>query len=61
MVAEFCGPHEAQHGLGWSAVEHNMLLYMDDIRIAGRDHIWVQDTLALTVVMFKRVSLETYL
>ena len=35
------------------------MFYADYGRIGGRDKIWVQDALKLTVVMFKRVGLET--
>ena len=34
---------------------------MDDGRIGGRDHIWVQDNLAVSVEMFQRMGLETNL
>ena len=54
-----CGPQEAQHGMGWSEGEQNLVLYADDGQILGRDHIWVQDALAVTVVIFKRVGIET--
>ena len=40
-----CVPYEAQHGMEWAAGERNM-------RIGGRDHIWVQDALPFSVVMF---------
>ena len=47
-----CGPQEAQHGLGWAAGERNVIFYADDVRIAGRDHEWVQDVLLVTVAIF---------
>ena len=53
-----CGPQEAQHGLGWAVSERNLIFYADDGRIAGRDHMWVQDALSVTVEMFRRVGLE---
>ena len=40
-LQEICGPQEAHHGFGWSTGEHNIFLYADDGRIAGRDPIWV--------------------
>ena len=56
-----CGPQEAQNGMGWSTGEQNRVFYTDDRQITGRDHIWVQDTLTVTVEMFRRVGLETNL
>ena len=47
--------------MGWAAGERNLFFYMDDGRIAGRDHIWVQNTLPVTVTMFQRVGLDTNL
>ena len=35
VLLEVCGPHVAQHGLGWSAGEDNICFYADDRRIAG--------------------------
>ena len=46
------GPQEAQHRMGWPAGESNLVLYADYGRIAGRDHISVQDALTVTVAMF---------
>ena len=34
---------------------------MGDGRIAGSDHIWVQDALTVKVVTFRRVGIETNL
>ena len=34
---------------------------MEDGRIAGRDHEWVQNALTVTVAMFRRMGLETNL
>ena len=45
---------------GWSE-SGIFFFYGDDGRIAGQDHIWVQDALTVTVAMFKRVGLETNL
>ena len=55
------GPQEAQHGLGWAAGERNMIFYTDDGRIAGWDHMWVQDEMSVTVAMFHIMGLETNL
>ena len=44
-----------------AAGERNLVFYADDRRISGRDYNWVQDSLIVTVVMFRRVSLETNL
>ena len=52
-----CGPQEAQHGLVWAAGERNLIFYADDGRIAGQDHVWVQDALPVTVEMFCRMGL----
>ena len=54
-----CGPQEVKHGMGWMAVERNLIFYADDGRIEGRDHICVQDSLTVTVAMFQRVGMET--
>ena len=56
-----CAPLEAQHGMGWVAGESNLVFYADDRRIGGRDHIWVQDVLTVSVVIFRRIGLETNL
>ena len=42
----------------WAVVEHNLVLYADEGRIAGMDHIWVQDALVVTVEIFRWVVLE---
>ena len=47
-----CVPQEARHGMEWATGERNLILYADDGRIYGRDHIWVQDTLTVSVTMF---------
>ena len=60
-LEEVCGPQKAQHGMGWVAGERNLLFFADDRRILGRDHIWVQDALTVTVAIFQRVGLEANL
>ena len=35
VLLEVCGPQEAQHVLGWAAVEHNISVYEENSRIAG--------------------------
>ena len=47
-----CIPQEARHGMGWAAGERNLIFYADDGRICVRDHIWVQDTLTVSVEIF---------
>ena len=47
-----CGPQEARHGMGWAVGDCNLILYKYDGRICGRDHIWVQDALTVSVEMF---------
>ena len=49
-----CGPQEAHYGMGWASGEQNLVLYADGKQIAGRYHIWVKDSLTVTVVMFRR-------
>ena len=56
-----CSPHEARHGMGWAAGERNLVFYAEDGGIGGRDHIWLQDALAVSVAMFQRMGLETNL
>ena len=52
---KICGPQEAHHGLVCEAVEHNIVFYADDSRIAGRNPICVQTTLTVVVRMLKRL------
>ena len=47
-----CGPHEVRHGMGWAAGEWNLFFYLDDGKIVGRDHIWVNYTLTVALEMF---------
>ena len=51
------GHQEAQHGLGWADRKRKLSFYADDGRIAGRNHNWVQDTLTVTVIMFRSMGL----
>ena len=39
VLLEFCGLQETQHGLEWSEGEHNIVLYVEKVRIAGRNPI----------------------
>ena len=43
------------------AGEHNLVFHADNMRIGGRDHIWVQDALTMLVTMFRQVVLEKIL
>ena len=52
-----CVPQEARHGMGWASGECNLIFYADYRRMDGRDHIWVQDALTVSVTMFQRVGL----
>ena len=54
-------PQEANHGLGWAAVQHNIVLYTDDGRIAVHNPICVHMTLTAVVSMFEMVGLQTNL
>ena len=44
--------------MGLAAGEHNLIFYVDYMRIGRRDHIWVQDALTVTVTMFQWVGLR---
>ena len=61
MLEAVCGPQEAWHGMGWAAGERNLIFYTDNGRIGGRYHTWVQDALAVSVVMFQQMGMETNL
>ena len=61
VVVVVCGPQESHHGMGWVVEERNLVFCTDYGRIAGRDHIWLQDALMVKVEMFSRVDLETNL
>ena len=37
------------------------MFYADDGQISGRVHIWVQETLTMTVAIFRRVGIDTNL
>ena len=58
VLLEVCGPQEAQHGLGWTVGEHNIVLYVDDGHIVGRNPIWIQTTLTTVVRIFEIVGLQ---
>ena len=59
FLEEVCRPQEAQHGMGWEVGASNIVFWVEDGRIAGRDHEWVQNALTVTVEMFRRMELET--
>ena len=61
VLEEVCSPQEVQNGMGWAAGERNLVFYVDDGRIVGQYHEWVQDALTMTVAMFLRMGLETNL
>ena len=46
-----CRTQEAQDGMGWAAGGRNLVFYADDGSIMGRNHIWAQDALTMTVAM----------
>ena len=56
-----CAPQEAPHRTGWAAGERNLIFYAENGRIGGRDHIWVQDALPVSVDMFQQMGLDTKL
>ena len=47
--------------MGWVVGKRNLISYADDRRIGGRDHIWVQDALMVSVAMFIQMGLDTNL
>ena len=44
--------------MGWATGEHNIVFYVDNVRIAGRNIIWVQTTLKVVARIFERVVLK---
>ena len=38
--------------MGWAAGERNLIFYADDGKVGERYHIWVQDALKVSVVLF---------
>ena len=58
VLMEFCIHQEAQHGFKLAAGEHNIYFYVDDMRIAGRNPIWVQTALTAMVRIFERLVLQ---
>ena len=56
-----CGPQDAWHGMELKVLECNLIFYLDERRISGREHIWVKDTVMVSVAMFRPVGLETNL
>ena len=57
FLTEVCVSQEAQHGFIWAVGEHDIVLYMDDSRIAVCNPIWVQTNLTAMVRMFDKVGL----
>ena len=47
--------------MGWAAGERNLILYSDVRNIGGRDQIWIQDALLVSVDMLRQVGLVTNL
>ena len=47
--------------MGWAAGKRNLILYADKERFGGRDQIWIQDALMVSVAVFRRMGLETNL
>ena len=56
-----CGPQEARHGIEWATGNWNLIFYADDESIGGRDHIWLQYSMTVSVAIFLRMVLETNL
>ena len=61
VLEELYSMQEVQHGMGWEAGARNIVFYADDRRISGWDHKWVQDTLTITIAMFRRMGIDTNL
>ena len=55
------GTQEAQNGLVWAAGVRNLVFYVNNGRIAGQYHKWVEDELTVTVAVFHRMGLNTNL
>ena len=49
LLEVVCGTQEARHKMGWAKGEWNLVFYVDGGRTEGKDHIWVQDALSVTV------------
>ena len=47
--------------MGWADGERNLMLYINDGRIAGRDHKWVQYALTVTLAMLCRMGINANL
>ena len=45
--------------MGLAVGDCNLIFYADDGKIAGQDHVWVQDAMSVTVAIFRRMGLET--
>ena len=58
VILEVYGPQEAHNGFGWAAVEYNILFYVENVLILGRNPIWVQKTLTNMVRMFEMMVLK---
>ena len=61
MLLELCGPKEEQHRFVWAAGDQDIVLYVDDRQIAGRNPIWVQTMRTEVVRIFEIVLLQTNL
>ena len=61
LLEEVCSQQEAYPGMRWAAGERNLVFYSGDRRIVGRYHEWVQESLTVTVAMFRRMGLDTNL
>ena len=57
VLGVVCGPQGAWNGMGWATGEQKLMFYTYDSQIARRDHIWVQDALAVIVEMLRKVGL----
>ena len=60
-LLDICGPHEAQHGMGWAVGEHDIVVYDEDGLIMGRNPIWMQGTLTIPMSMSEQLRLYTNL
>ena len=61
LLEVVCAPQDTRHDMGWAVGERNLVFYVDDRRIGGREYIWVQDALTASVAMIRRMGLKTKL
>ena len=58
VLGVVCSMQESHNGMVCEARERNLVFYMDDGSIVGRDHEWLQDALTVMVAVLYRMGLE---